>query len=52
MMPIDPLLTFARTRLDPRDEAGRFSIGGTLLAMIIVAVIVVIALIEWIVPNH
>jgi hypothetical protein len=52
MVPIDPFLTFARARLDPRGEAGRFSIGGTLLAMIILAVIVVIALIEWVVPNH
>jgi len=46
------VLTLVRNRIDPRDEAGRFSIGGTLLAIIVLAVIVVIALIEWIVPNH
>ena len=52
MMLTDIVLSFVRDRLDPRDESGRFSIGGTLLAIIVLAVIVVIALIEWIVPNH
>jgi hypothetical protein len=45
-----PLILFG-SRLDLRNEDGRFSVGGTLLAVVIVAIVVVVALVEWIIPN-
>jgi hypothetical protein len=49
---IDTVLSLTRSRLDPRNEDGRFSIGGTLLAVIILVIIAIVAVVEWIVPNH
>jgi hypothetical protein len=48
---IDASLTLFASRLDPRNEDGRFSIGGTLIAVVILAVILVVALVEWVIPN-
>jgi hypothetical protein len=49
---IHALLSGSVSRPSLRDEDGRFSIGGTLVAIVVLAVIAVVALIEWIVPNH
>ena len=52
MTPIQTLLALFASSLDLRNEQGGFSIGGTLLAVVILAVIVVVALVEWIIPNN
>jgi uncharacterized membrane protein len=48
---IDACITVLTTRLHLRGQDGRFSIGGTLVAIVVVAIIVVVALVEWIIPN-